>query len=95
MNNINTISSGLSDHLPIVGIRTYKRAKTKGKEYTTITYRDLKKLNKEQLNASLREAPWDSAFVFEDSDDVTDACRYNIFENVINIHLGTTKMVHE
>ena len=29
------------------------------KEHTTITYRDFKKLIKEQLNNALKDAPWD------------------------------------
>ena len=86
MNNVCTITSGLSDHLPILGTRTYKRAKPKVNEHTIITYRDFKKLDKEKLNASLKEAPWDSAFVFEDSNDVIDAW-YKIFEDVVNAHL--------
>ena len=77
MNTIRTISSGLSGHLPIVGIRTFKRETKNGKEHTTITYRDFKKLNKEQLN---------NAFMFEDSNDVLDAW-YKVFEDVVNTHL--------
>ena len=56
------------------------------KEHTTITYRDFKKLIKEQLNNALKDAPWDSAFIFENSSDVLDAW-YKIFEDVVNTYL--------
>lgn len=42
-------------------------------EHMTITYRDIKGINKEQFVTSLQEAPWDCAFAFEDTNDVVDA----------------------
>ena len=50
-------------------------------EHTIITYHDTKNLNKEQFIAAMKEEPWDSAFIFDDPDDVVDAW-YDIFEGV-------------
>ena len=62
--NLRVLNSGLSDHLPILSSRIYKRARQYKGEHTTITYRDMKSLDKERFIASLRKAPWDCAFVF-------------------------------
>lgn len=69
LNNASVMSSGMSDHLPIVAIR-YKHAWIK---HVTVTYRDVSKLDKEAFITSLKEAPWDCAFVFDETDDVVDA----------------------
>ena len=50
---------------------------------TADQYRDIKGLNKEQFVSSLQEAPWDCAFVFEDTSDVVDAW-YKVFNDIIN-----------
>ena len=86
LNNVRVLSSGMSDHLPIIVTRTYKRVQQNKGGHTTITYRDIKSLNKEQFIASLKEAPWDCAFVFEDSEDVVNAW-YDVFNDVVNKHL--------
>ena len=52
----------------------------------TMTYRDLKKLNKEKFITSLNEAPWDCAFVFDDADEICDAW-YEIFNSIVELHL--------
>ena len=52
----------------------------------TMTYRDLKNLNKEKFIASLNEAPWDCAFVFDDADEICDAW-YEIFNSIVELHL--------
>ena len=52
-------------------------------EHTTITYRDIKNLNKEQFIAALKEAPWDPAFIFDDPDDIVDGW-YDIFQDVVD-----------
>lgn len=70
LNNASVMSSGMSDHLPIVVIRKYKQARIK---HVTITYRDVSKLDKEAFITSLKEAPWDCAFEFDETDDVVDA----------------------
>ena len=42
---------------------------------------DTKNLSKEQFIAALKEEPWDSAFIFDDPDDIVDAW-YDIFHGV-------------
>ena len=85
INNLRVLNSGLSDHLPILSSRIYKRARQYKGEHTTITYRDIKSLDKERFIASLRKAPWDCAFVFNDTNDVVDA--WYIFNGVVNEQL--------
>ena len=73
----------MSDHLPTIVTRKYKGVQQNKAKHMTITYRDIKNLNKEQSNAALREAPWDSAFTFDDPDDVVDTW-YDIFQGVVD-----------
>ena len=77
------LSTGMSDHLPTIVTRKYKGVQQNKTEHTTITCRDIKNLNKEQFIAALKEAPWNSAFIFNDRDDVVDAW-YDIFQGVVN-----------
>lgn len=86
LNNVHVLNSGMSDHLPIIATRTYKRARQNRNEHFTITYRDIKSLDKEKFIASLSTAPWDCAFVFEDTNDVVDAW-YKIFDGIVKEHL--------
>ena len=58
------LSTGMSDHLPTTVTRKYKGVHQNKSEHTTITYLDIKNLNKEQFIAALKEAPWDPAFNF-------------------------------
>ena len=44
-----------------------------------ITYRDMKRLNENQLKETLEQAPWDTAFVNVDIDDVV-----NVWEQTFN-----------
>ena len=75
------LSTGMSDHLPTIVTRKYKGMQQNKTEHTTITYHHTKNLNKEQFIAALKEEPWDSAFIFDDPDDVVDAW-YDIFQGV-------------
>ncbi|PFX24901.1 hypothetical protein AWC38_SpisGene10487 [Stylophora pistillata] len=84
--NVRVLSTGMSDHLPTIVIKTYKGVQQNKTEHTTITYRDIKNLNKEQFIAALKEAPWDSAFIFNDPDDVVDTW-YDIFQGVVDRYL--------
>ena len=53
----------------------------------TMTYRNLKNLNKERFIVSLKEAPWDCVFVFDDADGICDAL-YEIFNSIVEWHLS-------
>ena len=77
------LSTRMSDHLPTTVTTKYKGVHQNKSEHTTITYRDIKNLNKEQFIATLKEAPWDPAFIFDDPDDVVDAW-YDIFQGVVD-----------
>ena len=79
------MSSGMSDHLPVIVNRKFLCSMNNGNQQT-ITYRDVKSLNKDQFISSLHEAPWDCAFVFEDPNDVVDAW-YKIFNGIIDEYL--------
>ncbi|CAB3983518.1 RNA-directed DNA polymerase from mobile element jockey [Paramuricea clavata] len=91
MHNVVTLNVGLSDHLPVFALRRFKKtgeqgaAGTKIHEHTSLKYRNLKSLNNELFAKDLSEAPWDSAFVFEDTDDIVDSW-YSIFINILNKH---------
>ena len=80
------MSSEISDHLPVIVNRRFKCSKNNGDQHTTITYQDIKSLNKEQFVSSLHKAPWDCAFAFEDPNDVVDTW-YKIFNGIIGEHL--------
>ena len=87
LHNVRAMSSGISDHLPVIVTRKFITCPKNNKDqHTTITYRDIKGLNKEQFVSSLQEAPWDCAFVFEDTNDVVDAW-YKVFNDIIDEHL--------
>ena len=67
--------------------RKYKRAcENKGK-HSTINYRDAKHLNKDAFIVGLKNAPWDSASVFDDTNDIVFAW-YEIFNDVVNEYLS-------
>lgn len=68
--NVRVLSTGMSDHLPTNVTRKYKGVQQNKTEHMIITYRDIKNLNKEQFIAALKEAPLDTAFIFDDPDDV-------------------------
>ncbi len=77
---------GLSDHLPTVILRRYKRETiNRGNScvHTTISYRNLKHLNEKEFVKALDEAPWDTAFIFDEIDDIVDAW-YQIFNTVLD-----------
>ena len=81
----------ISDHLPIFGVRLYKQCSSNninGHKY--IVYRNLKKLNEDEFLKTLHMIPWDSAFVFEEVDDVIDAW-YHLLNDAINTHVPLIK----
>ena len=63
---------GIADHLPVFFCRKYMKIK-KESRHKTINYQDLKNLNLKALLEDLRNSPWDSAFVFDEIDDICDA----------------------
>ena len=66
---------GMSDHLPTMVVRRYKgQTSLNSNQRNTFYYRDTKRLDQQKLVNELRDAPWDAAFVFEDTDDIVDSC---------------------
>lgn len=82
INNVHVGNLGMSDHLPVIATRVYNRVRTNEAKHKTIGYRNIKNLNKEQFIGALRNAPWDSIFVFEECDDIIDAW-YKLFNSII------------
>lgn len=60
------------------------------KSHKYITYRSYKNLNESEFLKTLSETPWDSAYVFEDVDDILDAW-YCLFNEAVNIHMPLKK----
>ena len=89
MYNCTTMNVGLSDHLPVLAVRRYKRPQgepcSNGEKHQSFEYRNLKKMDKEAFIRDLNDAPWDAAFVFDDVDDIVDAW-YDIFNTILDKH---------
>ena len=65
---------GLSDHLSTIFHRKYNKNDTKEpSNHRSFTYRDFRHLDVQAFVQSLNEAPWDTAFIFNDIDDIYDA----------------------
>ena len=90
MLDISCPNIAISDHLPTVGVRLYKQPLNVPKSHKYITYRSYKNLNESEFLKTLSETPWDSAFVFEDVDDIVDAW-YCLFNEAVNIHMPLKK----
>ena len=59
---------------------------SKGKQYKSFTYRNFKNLDHAKLIKDLEEAPWDTAFTFDDVEDIVSGW-YSLLNNVINAHV--------
>ena len=69
--NISTHNIGLSDHLPIFVVRMYARENVdRNNNGLYIKYRNMKCLDVNRSKESLERAPWDTAFLFDDVDDI-------------------------
>ena len=84
--NARTLPSGISDHFPIAVTQSFKRVKNNEWVHKTIIYQDIKSENEDQFISSQKNAPWDCALVFDDSNDVVD-CLYDIFNGIVDEHL--------
>ena len=58
---------GVSDHDLVFTVRKQKIPRQKARE---IEYRSMKNLNEKELLEELEQVPWDSAYIFEDVDDL-------------------------
>ena len=55
--------SGLSDHLPTTTLGKYNNEAKSNKKHKTFKYRDFKSMDIQGFVQSLKEAPWDTAFI--------------------------------
>lgn len=76
---------GLADHVPVFVIRKYARHNHKAHNSTRITYCNMKRFDEEAFKQSLQEAPWDTAFVFDDIDDIVHSWEV-IFNSILDSH---------
>ena len=62
---------GLSDHLPILAVRRYKRPQgepySNEEKHQTLEYWNRRKNDKEAFVRDLGDAFWDATFVFDDT----------------------------
>ena len=58
----------------------------KGKQHKSFTYRDFKNLDHAKLIKDLEESPWDTAFTFDDVEDIVSGW-YSMLNDVINAHV--------
>ncbi|CAB4017534.1 Hypothetical predicted protein, partial [Paramuricea clavata] len=80
---ISVLDIGLSDHLPLIIQRKYSKAKRSSKQlHNTIKYRNFKNLNADEFVKSLECTAWDSAFVFDDINDIADSIEKMLIEVV-------------
>ena len=84
-----TINTGLSDHLPIFAMRCLKCApeyrSSSGHKHQTFEYRNLTEVNKDAFVKDLSDAPWGTAFIFEELVDVIDSWP-DILDSVLYKH---------
>ena len=85
--NIRCPNICISDHLPVLAMRLYKHCSpNKGHQHKSFCYRDFKNLDHAKFIEDLEEAPWDTAFLFDDVEDIAHGW-YSILNEVINAHV--------
>lgn len=81
---VQTKNIGMSDQLATMAIQRYKgEALLSENSSNAFSYRNLKRLDVQKFVDELRDAPWEAAFVFEDTDDIVDIW-YKIFTDVLD-----------
>ena len=83
--SIHAPNYGLSDHLPVFAVRKYFRQPKQTRGHNTMTYRNLKNIDENAFKATLRNSPWDTAFIFDDIDDCLSAWE-SIFGQAVDSH---------
>ena len=84
---VQTKNMGMSDHLPTMAVRRYKGQTSQRKNLSnTFSYRNTKRLDAQKFVDDLSKAPWDTAFVFEDTEDIVDSW-YKIFTDILDSHI--------
>ena len=84
---VQTKNIGMSDHLPTMAVRGYKGETSQRQNLrNTFSYRNTKRLDAKKFVDDLSKAPWDTAFVFEDTEDIVDSW-YKIFSDILDSHI--------
>ena len=84
---VQTKNIGMPDHLPTMAVRRYKGETSQKKNLNnTFSFRNMKGLNVQKFVDDLSKAPWDTAFVFEDTEDIVDSW-YKIFSDILDSHI--------
>lgn len=78
-------NNGLSDHLPVFGVRLYEDNAKRQNKSLTIKYRNTKHFDKSAFVSDLKEVPWNTAFVFDDLTDILNAWM-GLFNNILDAH---------
>ena len=77
----------ISGHLPVLAVRLYKHCfPDNTKDHKYITYRNLKSLDHAKFLKTLEEIPWNTAFLFDEVDDIVNAW-YCLFKDAINANV--------
>jgi len=77
---------GLSDHLPVFATRQYSRSSERNSQQkgnTYIKYRNMKNFDEDLFKSTLKQTPWDSAFIFDDVDDILSSWE-SLFNNTLD-----------
>ena len=86
ISNIVVPDIGLSDHFPVFVCRKYFKH-NKDSTHKTINYSDYKNVDTDALIAKyLENTPWDSAFVFDDVDDIIETLQL-LLNQVLNEYI--------
>ena len=86
LHKVSTIDISISDHLPIQCLRPFKSPQvTNRQKHSTIIYWNMKNFNEKDFCLTLNETPWDTAFIFDDINDITDAW-YCLLNSAIDEH---------
>ena len=80
------LNIGLADHILIFICRKYLKLKNNPTN-SLIIYRDFKNINHDKLLEGLSEAPWDTAFIFDNINDVL-ASLESLVNGVLDNHLA-------
>ena len=84
INLVTSADIGLADHLPVFVVRKYARENL-NRQSSRIKYRDMKSFDEDQFKRTLEQIPWETAFVFEDIDDVVYAWE-KMFNSALDDH---------
>ena len=70
-----------------MAVRRYKGQTSQRKNLsTTFSYWNMKHLDAQKFVDDLSKAPWDTAFVFKDTEDIVDSW-YKIFTDILDSHI--------